>query len=338
MGLPLFQYGCNTGLSLNKMKGIKVLFIDSNHPGLHETLQEAGITCDLNYHWTQQKIEQHLPEYDGIVIRSRIRLTRELIDKGKRLRFIARAGAGMENIDVAYAESIGVRCLHSPEGNKDAVAEHALGMLLALFNNLCRANRQVREGQWIREGNRGIELMGKTIGLIGYGNTGKAFAQRLSGFSMHVIAHDKYKNNFSDSYVTEVSLDTLFKESDIVSLHLPLTSETQYYANTDFFENFSKAVYVVNTSRGKVLNTESLVHCLETGKVKGACLDVLEYESTSFEALERSNLPGPFQYLIDSEKVMLSPHIAGWTYESNEKIARVLAAKIIALCSTTTLK
>jgi D-3-phosphoglycerate dehydrogenase len=316
------------------MKGIRVLFIDSNHASLQETLEEAGIACDLKYHWTQEEIEQHIHEYDGIVIRSRIRLGRELIDKGKRLRFIARAGAGMENIDVAYAESINVRCLHSPEGNKDAVAEHALGMLLALFNNLCRANHQVREGQWIREGNRGVELMGKTIGLIGYGNTGKAFAQRLSGFGMPILAHDKYKSNFSDIFVKEASLERLFKESDIVSLHLPLTTETHYYADSGFFEKFSKAVYVVNTSRGKILNTESLVKCLESGKVKGACLDVLEYESTSFEALEKSKLPEAFQYLIGCERVMLSPHIAGWTQESNEKIARVLAAKIISLCAT----
>lgn len=315
------------------MSGLKVLFIDSNHAALHETLQEAGIVCDLNYHWAPDDIEQHLHEYDGIVIRSRIRLTKELIDKGKKLRFIARAGAGMENIDVAYAESKGIKCLHSPEGNKDAVAEHALGMLLALFNNLCRANRQVRDGQWIREGNRGIELMGKTIGLVGYGNTGKAFAQRLSGFGMTILAHDKYKSNFTDACAKEASLDELFKQCDIVSLHLPLTPETLYYANTDFFSKFSKPVYVVNTSRGKILNTESLVKYLESGKVKGACLDVLEYESTSFEALEKANLPEPFQYLIGSEKVMLSPHIAGWTLESNEKIARVLGGKIIALCA-----
>jgi D-3-phosphoglycerate dehydrogenase len=306
-----------------------VLFIDSNHSILQESLEKVGIQCDLNYHWTLAQIEANIHLYDGIVIRSRIRLGKELIDKGTQLRFIARAGAGMENIDVAYAESKGIRCLHSPEGNRDAVAEHAVGMLLALFNNLCRGNREVREGKWIREGNRGLELMGKTVGIIGYGNMGGAFAHRLSGFGVTVLAYDKYKSNFSDSFATECTLEHLQKEADIVSLHTPLTEETSYLANDSFFQKFSKDIFLINTARGKVVNTTDLLKNLESGKIKGACLDVLEFESGSFEELGAA--PEAFQELIRSEKVMLSPHIAGWTKESNIKIAEVLAGKILLL-------
>ncbi|HEV7230271.1 MAG TPA: NAD(P)-dependent oxidoreductase [Bacteroidia bacterium] len=309
----------------------KVLFIDSNHSILHETLEKAGIQCDLNYHWTEAEIASNIHLYDGIVIRSRIRLGKELIDKGTKLRFIARAGAGMENIDVAYAESKGVRCLHSPEGNKDAVAEHAIGMLLSLFNNLCRANLEVRESKWIREGNRGVELMGKTVGIIGYGNTGMAFAERLKGFDVQVLAVDKYKKGFTDEYAAESSLEEVFAKADVLSLHLPLTAETQYYANAAFFGKFQKSIYLLNTSRGKVLNTADLAECLQNGKIKGACLDVLEYETLSFEKLDKEKLPDAFRYLSQSPNVMLSPHIAGWTQESNVKIARVLAEKIVKL-------
>ncbi len=309
----------------------KVLFIDSNHASLHEALEKAGIECHLNYHWTPAEIEAHLPEYDGIVIRSRIQLDRAMIDKGTGLKFIARAGAGMENIDVAYAGSKGIRCLHSPEGNKDAVAEHALGMLLALFNNLCKANHEVREGKWVREGNRGLELMGQTVGIIGYGNVGAAFAQRLRGFGVRVLAFDKYKTGFSGEYAEETALETIFEETDILSLHLPLTTETLFLADDAFFGRFRKNIFVINTSRGKILRTADLVKQLECGKIKGACLDVLEYESGSFEALRKDELPEAFSKLVQSNKVMLSPHIAGWTQESNVKIAEVLARKIINL-------
>jgi D-3-phosphoglycerate dehydrogenase len=309
----------------------KVLFIDSNHPILHETLVRAGITCDLNYSWTLEEILQHIDLYDGIVIRSRIYLGKDLIDKGSRLKFIARAGAGMENIDVAYAESKGIRCLNSPEGNKDAVAEHALGMLLGLFNNLCRVNHQVRDGLWIREKNRGIELMGKTVGLFGYGNMGMAFAQRLSGFGVTVLAYDKYKTHFSDAFATACSLEKLQQDCDVLSLHLPLTTETEYLADASFFDSFSKNIFLINTSRGKIVRTADLIRKLQSGKIQGACLDVLEYESGSFENLAEIKNKPDFQFLIQSEKVMLSPHIAGWTQESHVKIASVLAKKILDL-------
>lgn len=307
---------------------MKILFLDSNHPLLHETLQKAGHTCDLNYLWTKEEILNSIHLYDGIVIRSKIKITKEIIDKALKLKFIARAGAGMENIDVEYAESKGIRCLHAPEGNRDAVGEHAIGMLLSLFNNLCRANKEVREGKWIREGNRGIELMGKTVGIIGYGNMGSAFAERLKGFGVKVLAYDKYKSGFGNNFIIESPLDHIFEQADVISLHTPLTEETHYMINDSFINNFKKNIYIINTARGKCLNTADLVKNIKSGKVAGACLDVLEYEVVSFENLDAANLPEPFQYLIQSEKVMLSPHIGGWTIESNQKIARVLAEKI----------
>lgn len=313
-----------------------ILFIDSNHPLLHQTLEKAGYRCHLNYNWDAAEIEKNIHLFQGIVIRSRIKLTRHLIDKATQLKFIARAGAGMENIDVAYAEAKGIKCLHAPEGNKDAVAEHALGMLLMLFNHLNRANTQVRNGQWIREGNRGIELMGRTVGIIGYGNMGSNFAQRLKGFGVRILAYDKYKSNFGDSFVTEVTLEQLFKETDVLSLHIPLTAETDYMVDEKFIDRFEKQIYLINTARGKVLKIKALISALKSGKVKGACLDVLEFEDTSFEGIQAainnttSEAYALFQELIQFENVLLSPHIAGWTMESNKKIAQVLAQKIIS--------
>lgn len=312
---------------------MNILFVDSNHPILHETLLQQGHTCDLNYTWTKEQIIAHIHLYDGVVIRSKIKLTKEIIDKAVKLRFIARAGAGMENIDVEYAESKGIACLHAPEGNRDAVAEHAVGMLLALFNNICRANNQVREGKWIREGNRGVELMGKTVGIIGYGNMGSAFAQRLKGFDVEVLVYDKYKQNFGNDAIIETDLQTIFDKADIISLHTPLTDETHYMVNNAFINSFKKNIYIINTARGKSLNTADLVANMQSGKVLGACLDVLEYEAVSFENLDASELPAPFQYLIKSDKVVLTSHIAGWTHESNEKIAKVLACKILEVAA-----
>ncbi|MGZ4034799.1 MAG: 2-hydroxyacid dehydrogenase [Bacteroidia bacterium] len=310
---------------------MKILFIDSNHKLLHETLLQAGHTCDLNYNWTKDEIISNIHLYDGIVIRSKIKITKEIIDKAVKLKFIARAGAGMENIDVAYAKSKGVKCLCAPEGNRDAVGEHAIGMLLSLFNNICRADKEVREGKWIREGNRGVELMGKTVGIIGYGNMGSAFAERLKGFGVKILVYDKYLKNYGNDLIKETTLEKIFEEADILSLHTPLTDETHYLINDAFINQFKKNIYIINTARGKSLNTTDLVKNLKSGKVSGACLDVLEYEMTSFENLDASSLPDAFQYLTQSNKVVLSPHIAGWTHESNEKIARILAEKILNL-------
>lgn len=312
---------------------MKILFIDSNHSLLHETLEKAGHNCALNYTWTEEEIEKNIQSYDGIVIRSRVRLSKELIDKAPQLKFIARAGAGMENIDVAYAESKGIKCLHAPEGNRDAVGEHALGMILSLFNNLNRADKEVREGMWIREGNRGVELKGKTVGVIGYGNMGSAFTERLKGFGVEVLVYDKYKKNFGSDSIVETTLEQIFKEADVISLHTPLTDETQNMINDEFINRFKKNIYIINTARGQSLNTGDLVKNIKSGKVLGACLDVLEYEMLSFENIDAANLPAPFQYLSQSDKVILSPHIGGWTHQSNKKIARVLAEKILLVKS-----
>jgi D-3-phosphoglycerate dehydrogenase len=258
---------------------MKILFIDSNHSILHETLENAGHTCDLNYSWTKDQIIDHIHLYDGIVIRSKIKITKEIIDKAVKLKFIARAGAGMENIDVTYAENKGIKCLHAPEGNRDAVGEFALGMLLCLFNNICRANNEVREGKWIREGNRGVELMGKTVGIIGYGNMGSAFAERLKSFGAKVLVYDKYKNDFGNDFIIETSLKHIFEEADVISLHTPLTDETHYMINDEFINRFKKNIYIINTARGKCLNTTDLVKNIQSGKIFGACLDVLEKPS-----------------------------------------------------------
>lgn len=309
----------------------RVAFIDSVHSSLQAELEKSGFTCDMLYELRNEEIIEKLSAYEGAVIRSKFRIDKAIIDKAINLKFIARAGAGMENIDVEYAERKGIRCLHAPEGNRDAVGEQAVGMLLMLFNNLGRADREVREGKWIREGNRGIELMGKTVGIIGYGNMGSAFAQRLKGFGVKVLAYDKYKTAFENEFVTEATLDQLFDQADVLSLHVPLTDETYYMINDEFINKFRKDIYIINTARGKALNTADLVKNMRAGKVKGACLDVLEYEALSFEKIEASALPEPFQYLVKSDRVVLSPHIAGWTHESNEKIALALAQKIIAL-------
>jgi D-3-phosphoglycerate dehydrogenase / 2-oxoglutarate reductase len=309
----------------------KILFLDSLHPFLQEELQKSGFSITYDFSSSHSDLLNIIHEFHGIVIRSRFKITREIIDKAVNLEFIARGGAGMENIDVTYAESKGIKCIHAPEGNRDAVGEQAIAMLLMLFNNLKKADTETREGVWIREGNRGIELMGKTVGIFGYGNTGGAFARKLSGFDVKVLAYDKYKYSFSDDFVIESSPEQIFQEADIVSFHLPLTQETRYLADDNFFKSFKKSVYLINTSRGPIVKTDDLVKNMKTSKVLGACLDVLEYEAVSFEKLDRDKLPDSFFWLADSDKVILTPHIAGWTHESNYKIAHVLFSKIAAL-------
>ncbi|MBP7808139.1 MAG: hydroxyacid dehydrogenase [Bacteroidia bacterium] len=310
---------------------MKILLADSNHEVLYETLQAAGLHCDLFWNKSAEELKALLPEYDGLVLRSKFKITKEIIDSAKKMKCIGRAGAGMENIDVPYAESKGIKCVSAPEGNRDAVAEHTVGMLLMLFNNLKRVDNEVRNGIWLRAENRGVELLGKTIGIIGYGNMGSAFAQRLQGFGCKVLVYDKYKKGFGNSSIAEATLEQLYNECDVVSLHTPLTDETNYLINADFINKFRKNIYIINTARGKCLNTDDLVSALESGKVSGACLDVLEYESISFENLDATKLPAPMQYLIKSDKVVLSPHIAGWTHESNYRISKIIAEKMIAV-------
>ncbi len=307
---------------------MRILFADSNHPVLHETLMAAGHQCDLLWDKPAPELMALLPGYDALVIRSRFKITKNIIDACPQLRCIGRVGAGMENIDVPYARSKNITCLSAPEGNRDAVGEHALGMLLMLLNQLKKADAEVRSGIWLRAENRGHEIAGKTVGIIGYGHMGSSFAKKLQGFDCRVLAYDKYKTGFGAPHVTEATLQQLFDECDILSLHLPLTAETEYIVNGDFISKFKKNIYLVNTARGKCLRTGDLVAALESGRVKGACLDVLEYESVSFEQIEQNTLPEPFKYLVNSDKVILSPHIAGWTHESNYKMSRIIAEKM----------
>jgi len=310
-------------------ENIKILFIDSVHPCMQQMFEKEGIVCDIFSNHARAEIFNIIGNYTGIIVRSRITIDKELIDKATNLKFIGRVGAGMESIERDYAEEKGIHCFNSPEGNRDAVGEHALGMLIALMNNFIRADKQVRKGEWKREENRGVEIKGKTIGIIGYGNMGSAFAHRLKGFDAKVIAYDKYKFNYSDEFVKEVSQEEIFESADILSLHVPLTEETNYLFNKEYVHKFKKNFWLINTSRGPVVKTDDLVEALQSGKIKGAALDVIEYEATSFRNLKSANLPKAWEFLINSDKVILTPHIAGWTTESEVKLAEILGQKII---------
>lgn len=306
----------------------KILFLDSNHPSMLEILRHHGFVCDEDYTSPKSEIQKKLSTYQGVVIRSRFLLDREFLDAGTHLQCIGRAGAGMENIDVTYAASRGITCVHAPEGNRVAVAEHALGMLLSLMNHLRRADQEVRNGIWRREENRGTELTGKTVGIIGFGNTGSAFAKVLQGFDVSILAYDKYKSGFGSGAVKESSLEEIFRHADVVSFHVPLSPETRAMVNDAFLSSFTKKIWLLNTSRGPVVDTAALMRALEHDRVIAAGLDVLEYESVSFEKLSADQLPEPFQQLRTSDRVLLSPHVAGWTHESHRKIAEVLAGKM----------
>ena len=306
----------------------KVLFIDTAHPVLREDLTRYGFQCDYFQDFSRNDYEPIIHEYFGIIIRGKIKLDSQILAIANKLKFIGRVGAGMENIDEEYANKHGITCINAPEGNRDAVGEQALGMLLMLFNRLVIADREVRQGIWLREENRGVELKGKTISIIGYGNTGSAFARRLKGFDARVFAYDKYKSGYTDQFAEETDLQTIFNKTDILSLHVPLTEETNYMVNDVFINLFRKEIYIINTARGKVLETSALVKNMKAGKVLGAALDVIEYESLSFEDISRDQLPGDFKYLVASENVVFSPHIAGWTHESHYKLAKVISEKI----------
>lgn len=311
---------------------MKILIVSKIHECFIEKIQQAGHTCVVKILKDSSELEPMINEHDGVVVNSRFIIGKELIDKGHQLKFLARIGSGMESIDTEYLEMKGIHWFNSPEGNRQAVGEHALGMLLCLLNNMIIADRQVRRGLWLREENRGTELSGKTVGIIGYGNMGGAFARCLKGFDANVVAYDKYKFNYSDEFVCETSLDKVFEYADIVSMHVPLNAETQNMVNDRFINSFKKNIYLINTSRGKVLNTADLVTNMKSGKVRGAALDVLEYESQSFEQIGFENFPEPMRYLIQADNVILTPHIAGWTVESNRKHAEVLAEKILKTC------
>jgi D-3-phosphoglycerate dehydrogenase len=307
---------------------VKILHLDKNHPLLIEQLTKAGYKNEEDYTSSKSDIEQIISGYDGIVIRSRFKFDRTFIDAGTNLKFIARVGAGLESIDIPYAESKGITLISAPEGNCNAVGEHTLGMLLSLFNKLNKADLEVKKGKWNREANRGIELDGKTVGIIGYGNMGKAFSKKLQGFDCKVICYD-IKENVGDKNATQVSLITFQKEVDVVSLHIPWTPLTNSMVNSNFINQFSKAFWLLNTARGKSVVTSDMILALKKGQLLGAGLDVLEFEKSSFESLFSNKIPASLSDLLSMDNVILSPHVAGWTIESKEKLAQVIAEKIV---------
>lgn len=310
---------------------VHILHIDSNHPLLWDQLEQAGFVNHKDFTSSKEEIEAKIQDYQGIVIRSRFKIDKTFLDKATNLQFIARVGAGLESIDCAYAESKNIALIAAPEGNRNAVAEHSLGMILSLFNNLNQADAEIRAGHWNRESNRGHELDGKTVGIIGYGNMGKAFAKKLRGFEVDVLCYD-IQENVGDANAKQVSFAEFQKKVDVLSLHLPWTPETDKMVNTEFINGFAKPIWIINTSRGKNIITADLVSALQSKKVLGAGLDVLEYEKLSFETLfQEATTPEAFQYLLNAKNVILTPHIAGWTVESHERLAQVIVDKIKAL-------
>lgn len=309
---------------------IKILHLDTNHPLLWEQLKKEGFQNEADYTSTKEAVESKIENYHGIVIRSRFKIDKTFIDKAKNLQFIARVGAGLESIDCEYAESKNIKLIAAPEGNASAVGEHALGMILSLFNKLNNADKEVKSGQWNRESNRGTELDGKTVGIIGYGNMGKSFAKKLRGFEVEVLCYDILPNK-GDENAKQVSLQEIQQKADVLSLHIPWTPETDKMVNTSFINQFSKPFWLINTARGKSVVTTDLVSALQSGKILGVGLDVLEYEKLSFETLFEGEKSEAFDYLLQAQNVILTPHIAGWTLESKEKLAQVIVAKILNL-------
>jgi D-3-phosphoglycerate dehydrogenase len=310
---------------------MQIAFLDAAaHPYLAEALRDQGHTVDDLSTCARAQILQRIGGYDGLMIRSRLKIDRELMEAGlPRLKFVARWGVGTDHIDLDYARDQGIRVYNSPEGSKHTVAEHTVGMMLMLLNHLGRADRQVRSGKWERRRNVGTELGHLTVGIVGYGNMGQMTARRLSGFGCHVIAHDRFRTDYGDDFAGEVSLPELQRRADVVSLHIYLEGN-HYYADRDWFAGFVKPFYLINTARGLILRTEHLVGAMETGRVLGAALDVNEYEEQSFAKLRPDDLPEPYQYLRRSDRTVLTPHIAGWSREAEEGHARTLFAKITA--------
>jgi D-3-phosphoglycerate dehydrogenase len=307
---------------------MKILHLDTNHPLLINQLKDLGFTNDEDYSSSKEEIQNKIQGYEGIIIRSRFTIDKRFLDKATSLKFIGRVGAGLENIDVVFAKEKGVHLISAPEGNRNAVGEHTLAMLLSLFNKLNKANSEVRQGKWLREENRGIELNGKTVGIIGYGNMGKAFAKKLRGFDVEVVCYD-IKDNVGDENCKQISLKEFQEKLDVVSLHTPETPVTLNMINADFINQFAKPFWLLNTARGKSVVTKDLVEALQSGKILGAGLDVLEYEKSSFENLfENKSMPQAFQYLIKADNIILTPHVAGWTIESKEKLAQTIVDKI----------
>ncbi len=304
---------------------MKILIIDEMHLSMVEMLEKAGHQVTYSPKITRSEILEQVGPYDGLIIRSKTPMDRELLEKAVNLKFIGRAGAGLDQIDLDYLVERGVKLFHAAKGNRDAVAEHAVGGLLALFNNLIKADSEVRKGIWDREGNRGYELMGKTIGIMGYGNMGKSFAKRLSGFGVKVLAYDKYKMDFGDELVEEVNWEKLKAEADVLSIHVPLTPETRNFFTLEELQGFAKPIWLINTARGEVISFATLNAAFDQGILRGAVLDVLENEKFQKFSPEQK---AEFEKLAERSNVIFSPHVAGWTFESYVKINEVLVKKI----------
>lgn len=307
---------------------MKIIHLDVNHPLLLNEFEKLGFENIESYTASKEVVEKEIHNYDGIILRSRFALDQSFLQKATKLKFIGRLGAGLENIDTNYARSRGIFLAAAPEGNRNAVGEHTLGLLLALFNKLIIGDQEIRNGKWEREGNRGLELDGKTVGIIGYGNTGKAFAKKLQGFDVEVICYD-IVGGVGDKNARQVGILELQQKSDIISLHVPQTTETIGMINEPFLNAFQKPIWLLNTARGKCVVTKDLVSALKSKKVLGAGLDVLEFEKSSFENFfDREQLPDSFAYLLQAKNVVLTPHVAGWTVESKEKLAQTIVDKV----------
>ncbi len=304
---------------------MRILIIDEMHPGIIPMLEKDGHQVVYSPEITRGEILQQVSAYEGLIIRSKTPMDKELLEKAINLKFIGRAGAGLDQIDLDYIVSRGIKLFHAAKGNRDAVAEHAVGMLLALFNNVKKADQEVRKGIWDREGNRGHELAGKTVGIMGFGNMGKAFAKRLTGFEVEILAYDKYKVDFGTELVQEVIWERLKADADILSIHVPLTPETRRFFTLDELAGFGKPFWLINTARGEVIDFETLNEALDQGILKGAVLDVLENERfQQFSTAQKAE----FEKLAARENVLFSPHVAGWTFESYKKINKVLVKRI----------
>lgn len=301
----------------------RILIVDDLHPAFKSRAEQLGYEVDDLPKITRAETLAVISGYDGIAVRTKFRIDKELMDAAPGLKFVARAGAGLDNIDEAYAKERGISLINAPEGNRDAVGEHAIGMLLSMINNQRKSDIEIRNGIWDREGNRGWELKGKTVGIIGYGFMGSSLARKLAGFEVKVIAYDKYKTGFSDAYVQECSMEEIVKHSDVLSLHIPLTSETRQMVDEEYLFHFKKNIFFINTARGEIVNTKAVLDAIKSGKIMGAGLDVLEAEK--FPNLAEQSW---YTELKESSKVLLSPHVGGWTFDSYRKISEVLADKL----------
>jgi len=305
---------------------MKVLIVDKTDRDFKEILTNNNCIILENLHDSKNKILDNF-NFDGLILRSRFDINADFIEKAKGLKFIARYGSGMEHIDTKSAQKKNIKCINCPEGNKDAVAEHVIGLVLCLFNKINISNHEIQNGIWSRESNRGIELMNKTIGIIGYGNTGQSVCEKLKGFNCNIIVYDKYKKNYGNNFIKEVSMNEIFNKADILSLHIPLSNETKNMINKTFLSKFKKPIFIINTSRGKVIKTDDLIDSLKNKKVLGACLDVLEYEENSFNKINSKN--DNMTFLKKSDNILLTPHIAGLTFESKTRLSTILANKIL---------